>query len=65
MSLTLSQSTEQNRVCRDFLRISLNENASAMSAMVEGSRGALKPDFCRYWSAEATKTRRPLDVSSV
>ena len=65
LSLTVSHRAEQNLVCRDLLRMSLNENASAMSSMVEGSRGALVPDLCMYWSAQATKTRRPLDVSRV
>jgi hypothetical protein len=66
LSLTVSHRAEQNLVYRDLLRTSLNENASAMASMVEGSRGGvLVPDLCGYWSAQATKTRRSLDVSSV
>ncbi len=58
LSLTVSHKAEQNLVYRELLRTSLNENASAMSSMVEGSRGAvLVLDLCRYWSAQASKTR--------
>ena len=66
LSLTVSHKAEQNLVCIDFLRISLSENAYEMSSIVDGSSGAMHClDLCWNWNAQATKTKRPLDVSSV
>ena len=49
LSLTVLHRAEHDLVCRDLLRISLNENVSAMSSMVEGSRGAVfVSDLCKY-----------------
>jgi hypothetical protein len=65
LSPIMSQRTEQNPVTEVFFCISLNEKGSANSSMVEESMmGFVAPELRRYCSAHATRTKRPLAVST-